>query len=146
MLTLDREKTSASPYGVLNDSIKETFAAIDRFEWQAVDEILQMREQQIYLEAGYKTFEQYCQTELSAWGGYRRINQLLGAKKVIDASGELGKHIKNERQARPLLRLVKEPEKLKLAVSQALQENPSPSRLSENWQKHFLAKPVNVLN
>ncbi|WP_375504441.1 hypothetical protein [uncultured Nostoc sp.] len=46
---------------------------------------------------------------------------------VIDAVGELGGHIKNERQARPLLRLVKEPEKLKAAVSLALKDNSSPS-------------------
>ncbi|MBD2616378.1 hypothetical protein H6G94_35010 [Nostoc punctiforme FACHB-252] len=127
MLTLDREKTSAPSYSILNDSIKETFTAIDRFEWQTVDEILQMRENQLYREAGYKTFEQYCQAELAAWGGYRRINQLLGAKKVKDTADELGEHIKNERQARSLLRLVKEPEKLKAAVAIALEENPSPS-------------------
>jgi hypothetical protein len=127
MLTLDRsETTSALDYSNLNTSIQETFTAIDRFEWQAVDEILQMREQQLYLQAGYKSFEEYCQRELYAWGGYRRINQLLGAKKVIDAVGELGGHIKNERQARPLLRLVKEPEKLKQAVAIALKDNPSP--------------------
>ncbi|MCC5623108.1 hypothetical protein [Nostoc sp. CHAB 5715] len=100
-------------YGNLNTSIQETFTAIDRFEWQAVDEILLMREQQLYLQAGYKNFSEYCQSELSAWGGYRRINQLLGAKKVIVAAEEFGGHIKNERQSRPLLRLVKEPEKLK---------------------------------
>jgi len=120
------KQTSTFDYSNLNTSIQETFAAIDRFEWQAVDEILQMREQQLYLQAGYKSFEEYCQRELYAWGGYRRINQLLGAKKVIDAVGELGGHIKNERQARPLLRLVKEPEKLKQAVSLALKDNPSP--------------------
>ncbi|MEH1810710.1 hypothetical protein [Nostoc sp.] len=127
MLTLDREQTTALDYSVVNASIQETFAAIDRFEWQAVDEILQMREQQLYLQAGYKNFEEYCQRELYAWGGYRRINQLLGAKKVIDAVGELGGHIKNERQARPLLRLVKEPEKLKQAVAIALKDNRDPS-------------------
>ncbi|MCC5654748.1 ELKS/Rab6-interacting/CAST family protein [Nostoc sp. XA013] len=127
MLTLDcSETTSAIDYSNLNTSIQETFTAIDRFEWQAIDEILQMREQQLYLQVGYKNFEEYCQRELYAWGGYRRINQLLGAKKVIDAVGELGEHIKNERQARPLLRLVKEPEKLKQAVSLALKDNPSP--------------------
>ncbi|MBD2534019.1 hypothetical protein H6G97_32565 [Nostoc flagelliforme FACHB-838] len=60
----------------------------------------------MYLEAGYKNFEEYCQSELSAWGDYRRINQLLGAKKVIDIVGKLGGHIRNERQACPLLRLV----------------------------------------
>ncbi|QFS51729.1 hypothetical protein GXM_09223 [Nostoc sphaeroides CCNUC1] len=128
MLTLDRsETTSALDYANLNTSIQETFTAIDRFECFAVDEILLMREQQLYLQAGYKNFEEYCQRELYAWGGYRRINQLLGAKKVIDAVGELGGHIKNERQARPLLRLVKEPEKLKQAVAIALEENPDPS-------------------
>ncbi|MFS0519340.1 hypothetical protein ACEYW6_32235 [Nostoc sp. UIC 10607] len=127
MLTLEREETSALDYSNLNTSIQETFTAIDRFEWQAVDEILQMREQQLYLQAGYKNFSEYCQRELYAWGGYRRINQLLGAKKVIDAVGELGGHIKNERQARPLLRLVKEPEKLKQAVAIALKDNPDPS-------------------
>lgn len=127
MLTLDRETTSAPSYSILNSSIKEMFTAIDRFEWQAVEEILQMREKQLYREAGYKTFEQYCQAELSAWGGYRRINQLVGAKKVVDTAGELGEHIKNERQARSLLRLVKEPEKLKAAVAIALEESPSPS-------------------
>ncbi|MDZ8225080.1 hypothetical protein [Nostoc sp. ChiVER01] len=39
----------------------------------------------------------------------------------------MGGHIKNERQARPLLRLVKKPEKIKQAVAIALEENPSPS-------------------
>ncbi|MEJ6486859.1 hypothetical protein N0Y54_37335 [Nostoc punctiforme UO1] len=126
MLTLEPEQTTTLDYSNLNTSIQETFTAIDRFEWQAVDEILLMREQQLYLQAGYKSFEEYCQRELYAWGGYRRINQLLGAKKVIDAVGELGGHIKNERQARPLLRLVKEPEKLKQAVAIALKDNSSP--------------------
>ncbi|BAT56822.1 hypothetical protein NOS3756_58340 (plasmid) [Nostoc sp. NIES-3756] len=127
MLTLDREETSTPDYSLLNSSIKETFTTIDRFESQAVEEILQMRDKQMYLEAGYTSFKEYCQHELSDWGGFRRINQLLGAKKVIDTVGELGQHIKNERQARPLLRLVREPEKLKQAVAIAVQENPSPS-------------------
>ncbi|MBD2458181.1 hypothetical protein H6G80_29460 [Nostoc sp. FACHB-87] len=127
MLTLDRETTSPPSYSILNTSIKETFTAIDRFEWQAVEEILQMRDNQLYREAGYKSFKEYCQKELSDWGGYRRINQLLGAKKVKDTADELGEYIKNERQARSLMRLVKEPEKLKQAVTIALSENPSPS-------------------
>jgi hypothetical protein len=128
MLTLDREETaSAIDYGILNSSIKETFTAIDRFESQAVDEILLMRSQQVFKSAGYKSFEEYCTGELSAWGGYRRINQLLGARKVIEAAGEFGEHIKNERQARPLLRLLREPLKLRDAVALALEENPSPS-------------------
>ncbi|MBE9038824.1 hypothetical protein [aff. Roholtiella sp. LEGE 12411] len=127
MLTLDRKQSTAIDYDLINSSIKETFTAIDRFESQAVDEILLMREQHIYKDAGYQNFEEYCTGELSAWGGYRRINQLLGAHKVIVAAGELGEHIKNERQARSLLRLAKEPEKLKQAVAIALEGNSSPS-------------------
>ncbi|MEH2323886.1 MAG: hypothetical protein V7K32_09980, partial [Nostoc sp.] len=128
MLTQDRVKTTSPlDYTNLNTSIQETFAAIDRFSSFAVDEILQMKTQQIYLQGNYQNFEEYCQSELSAWGGYRRINQLLGAKRVIDAAGEFGEHIKNERQARTLMRLVSEPELLKLAVSEALQENPYPN-------------------
>ncbi|MBD2504601.1 hypothetical protein [Anabaena azotica] len=127
MLTLDQAETSTPNYSLLNDSIKETFTSLDRFEWQAIDELLQMRDSELYLAAGYTNFKEYCQAELLAWGGLRRINQLLGAKRVIDTVGELGQHIKNERQARPLLRLVKEPDKLREAVAIALQENPSPS-------------------
>ncbi|WP_193199752.1 hypothetical protein [Nostoc sp. MG11] len=128
MLILNREEpTTALDYDLINSSIKQTFTIIDRFESQAVDEILVMRDQQVFKDAGYNSFEEYCQAELSAWGGYRRINQLLGAHKVIEAAGEFGEHIKNERQARPLVRLAKEPEKLKSAVELALSENPSPS-------------------
>ncbi len=128
MLTLDREETkSALDYDVLNSSIKDTFAAIDRFELQAVELFRVMHDERMYRIAGYKNFEQYCQGELHIYGGYRRINQLLGASKVIVAAGELGSQIKNERQARPLLRLAKEPEKLIAAITLALESNPEPS-------------------
>ncbi|MHC5822779.1 MAG: hypothetical protein ACYT04_44835, partial [Nostoc sp.] len=128
MLTLDREETTSPlDYDVLNSSIKDTFAAIDRFELQAVELFRVMHDERMYRIAGYKNFEQYCQGELHIYGGYRRINQLLGASKVIVAAGELGPQIKNERQARPLLRLVKEPEKLIAAITLALESNPEPS-------------------
>ncbi|MHC5613822.1 MAG: hypothetical protein ACYTXA_23215 [Nostoc sp.] len=128
MLTLDREETkSALHYDDLNSSIKDTFAAIDQFELQAVEQVRIMHDEQMYRIAGYKNFEKYCQGELHIYGGYRRINQLLGASKVIVAAGELGTQIKNERQARPLLRLVKEPEKLIAAIKLALESNPNPS-------------------
>lgn len=127
MLTLDRETKSALHYDDLNSSIKDTFAAIDQFELQAVEQIRLMHHERMYRIAGYKNFEQYCQGELHVYGGYRRINQLLGASKVIVVAGELGSHIKNERQARPLLRLAKEPEKLIAAIKLALSSNPNPS-------------------
>ncbi|MCC5654373.1 hypothetical protein LC609_32250 [Nostoc sp. XA013] len=128
MLTLDREETkSAHHYDDLNSSIKDTFATIDQFELQAVELCRLMHDEQMYRIAGYKNFEQYCQGELHVYGGYRRINQLLGASKVIVAAGELGSQIKNERQARPLLRLAKEPEKLIAAIKLALSSNPNPS-------------------
>ncbi|MBD2535774.1 hypothetical protein H6G97_43050, partial [Nostoc flagelliforme FACHB-838] len=128
MLTLDREETkSALNYDDLNSSIKDTLAVIDQFELQAVELFRIMHDEQIYRIAGYKNFSKYCQGELYMYGGYRRINQLLGASKVIVAAGELGLQIKNERQARPLLRLVKEPEKLIAAIRLALSSNPNPS-------------------
>ncbi|MBD2731801.1 hypothetical protein H6G96_37395 [Nostoc sp. FACHB-892] len=127
MLTLDRETKSALHYDDLNSSIKDTFATIDQFELQAVEQIRLMHDERMYKIAGYKNFEQYCQGELHVYGGYRRINQLLGASKVIVAAGELGSQIKNERQARPLLRLAKEPEKLIAAIKLALSSNPNPS-------------------
>ncbi|WP_242044962.1 hypothetical protein [Anabaena azotica] len=127
MLTLERGETSTPDYSTLNSSIKETFTTLDRYEWQAVGELQKMRDSELYREAGYSSFREYCQAELSAWGGWRRINQLLGAKRVRDTVGELGEHIKNERHARSLVRLLREPEKLKEAVAIALTENPSPS-------------------
>ncbi|MCC5633902.1 hypothetical protein LC613_41545 [Nostoc sphaeroides CHAB 2801] len=127
MLTLDREILGELDYDDLNSSIKDTFAALDRFELQAVEQIRLMHDEQMYRIAGYKNFSEYCQGELHIYGGYRRINQLLGASKVIVAAGELGSQIKNERQARPLLRLAKEPEKLIAAITLALESNPDPS-------------------
>jgi hypothetical protein len=127
MLTLDRESLEALHYDDLNSSIKDTFATIDQFELQAVEQIRVMHDEQMYRIAGYKNFSEYCQGELHIYGGYRRINQLLGASKVIVAAGELGSQIKNERQARPLLRLAKEPEKLIAAITLALESNPEPS-------------------
>ncbi|QFS51748.1 hypothetical protein [Nostoc sphaeroides] len=127
MLTLDRETKSALDYDDLNSSIKDTFATLDQFELQAVEQIRLMHDERMYRIAGYKNFSEYCQGELHVYGGYRRINQLLGASKVIVAAGELGSQIKNERQARPLLRLAKEPEKLIAAIRLALESNPDPS-------------------
>ena len=127
MLTLDRETKSELHYDDLNSSIKDTFATIDRFELQAVELCRLMHDEQMYRIAGYKNFSEYCQGELLVYGGYRRINQLLGASRVIVAAGELGPQIKNERQARPLLRLVKEPEKLIAAITLALSSNPDPT-------------------
>ncbi|AUB43436.1 ATPase involved in DNA repair (plasmid) [Nostoc flagelliforme CCNUN1] len=127
MLTLDRETKPALHYDDLNSSIKDTFATLDQFELQAVEQIRLMHDERMYRIAGYKNFSEYCQGELHVYGGYRRINQLLGASKVIVAAGELGPQIKNERQARPLLRLAKEPEKLIAAIALALSLNPEPT-------------------
>ncbi|MCC5611209.1 hypothetical protein LC612_31750, partial [Nostoc sp. CHAB 5834] len=71
MLTLDRENKSALHYDDLNSSIKDTFAAIDQFELQAVEQIRLMHDEQMYRIAGYKNFSEYCQGELHIYGGYR---------------------------------------------------------------------------
>ncbi|MEA5566657.1 hypothetical protein [Anabaena sp. UHCC 0399] len=128
MLTLDREQISVPSYSILNDSIKETFAAIDRFEWQAIEELRLMLDNSYYKEAGYKSFDSYCDQELTKYGGYRRVRDLIAAKRVVDTlPDELKDKITKPSQTRPLLRLVKTPDKLHEAVAIAAKEKPFPT-------------------
>lgn len=128
MLTLDREQTTALDYSVVNASIQETFTAIDRFEWQASDELRLMRDKGYYQDGGHKSFEAYCEKELTKHGGYRRVRDLLSAKKVVDTlPEELREKITKPSQTRPLLRLVKTPDKLQEVVAIASQEKPFPT-------------------
>ena len=128
MLTLEREETSALDYSNVNTSIQETFTAIDRFEWQAIDELRLMRDNHYYKDGGYLSFEDYCEKELTKHGGYRRVRDLLSAKKVVDTlPEELRVKITKPSQTRSLLRLVKTPDKLQEAVAIAAQEKPFPT-------------------
>ncbi|MCW5318298.1 hypothetical protein GTQ43_32585 [Nostoc sp. KVJ3] len=129
MLTLNRsETTSALDYSNLNTSIQETFTAIDRFEWQAIEELRVMRNNGYYSDAGYASFEDYCEKELTKHGGYRRVRDLLSAKKVVDTlPEELKDKITKPSQTRSLLRLVKTPDKLEQAVAIAAKEKPFPT-------------------
>ncbi|MBN3877039.1 hypothetical protein [Nostoc sp. JL23] len=128
MLTLEPETTSALDYSVLNTSIQDTFTAINRFEWQAIEELRVMRENCYYLDAGYKSFEDYCEKELIKYGGYRRVRDLLSASKVRDTLPEsLKDKITKPSQTRPLLKLVKTPDKLEQAVAIASQEKSFPT-------------------
>jgi hypothetical protein len=110
-------------------SIKDSFASIDRFEIQIGGELAQMRDDRLFVEGGYTSFEEFCDKELSQWGGYRRVNQLLGAGRVIEAlkDSELSGTVKRESHARPLLRLVETPQKLHEAVAIACQLSPAPT-------------------
>jgi hypothetical protein len=128
MLTLDREQTTALDYSVVNTSIQETFTAIDRFEWQAIDELRLMRDKGYYQDGGHLSFEDYCESELAKHGGYRRVKDLFAAKRVVDTlPEELRPHITKPSQTRSLLRLVKTPDKLEQAVAIAAQEKPFPT-------------------
>ncbi|MEA5506858.1 hypothetical protein VB735_27920 [Halotia wernerae UHCC 0503] len=128
MLTLEPEITSTLDYSNLNISIQETFAAIDRFEWQASDELRLMRDNGYYQDGAYTSFEDYCESELNKHGGYRRVKDLFAAKRVVDILPEdLKDKITKPSQARPLLRLVKTPDKLQQAVAIAAQEKPFPT-------------------
>ncbi|WP_292706460.1 MULTISPECIES: hypothetical protein [unclassified Nostoc] len=120
--------TSLLDYGVVNTSIQETFTAIDRFEWQASDELRLMRDKGYYEDGGHKSFEAYCENELTKHGGYRRVRDLLSAKKVVDTlPEELREKITKPSQTRPLLRLVKTPDKLQEVVAIAAKEKPFPT-------------------
>lgn len=128
MLTQDRETNRAVDYANLNSSIQETFADIDRFEWQAIEELSVMRDNCYYFDAGHKSFEDYCENELTKHGGYRRVRDLLSAKKVVDTLPiELRAHITKPSQTRFLLRLVKTPDKLQEVVAMAAKEKPFPT-------------------
>ncbi|WP_193200781.1 hypothetical protein, partial [Nostoc sp. MG11] len=129
MLTLDRsETTSALNYTNLNTSIQDTLAAIDRFEWQAIEELAVMRDNRYYKDAGYTSFESYCEKELTRYGGYRRVRDLLAASKVVDTLPEsLREKITKPSQTRPLLRLVRTPDKLQEVVTIASKEKAFPT-------------------
>ncbi len=122
------EKDSTLDYSNLNISIQETFAAIDRFEWQASDELRLMRDNGYYQDGAYTSFEDYCESELTKHGGYRRVKDLFAAKRVVDIlPDDLKDKITKPSQTRPLLRLVKTPDKLEQAVAIASQEKPYPT-------------------
>ncbi|MBD2510134.1 hypothetical protein H6G91_23035 [Nostoc muscorum FACHB-395] len=129
MLTLDcSETTSAIDYSNLNISIQETFAAIDRFEWQVSDELRLMRDNKYYRDGTYTSFEDYCESELTKHGGYRKVKDLFAAKRVVETLPEdLRGKITKPSQTRSLLRLVKTPDKLHEAVAIAVQEKPFPT-------------------
>ncbi|MBD6621107.1 hypothetical protein FNW02_36695 [Komarekiella sp. 'clone 1'] len=129
MLILDpSEATLTLDYTNLNISIQETFAAIDRFEWQASDELRLMRDNGYYKDGAYTSFEDYCESELTKHGGYRRVKDLFVAKRVVETLPEdLRDKITKPSQTRPLLRLVKTPDKLQQAVVIAAQEKPFPT-------------------
>ncbi|MBW4687755.1 MAG: hypothetical protein KME40_22260 [Komarekiella atlantica HA4396-MV6] len=128
MLTLEPEITSTLDYSNLNTSIQETFSAIDRFEWQASDELRLMRDNGYFQDGAYTSFEDYCESELTKHGGYRRVKDLFAAKRVVDTlPDELKNKITKPSQTRPLFRLVKTPEKLQQAVAIAAQEKPFPT-------------------
>ncbi|WP_229547348.1 hypothetical protein [Nostoc sp. CHAB 5836] len=107
-----------STYSNLNTSIQETFTAIDRFEWQASDELRLMRDKGYYQDGGHLSFEAYCESELTKHGGYRRVRDLLSAKKVVDTlPEELRVKITKPSQTRSLVRQVKTLDKLEQAVA-----------------------------
>jgi hypothetical protein len=129
MLTLDcSETTSAIDYSNLNISIQETFAAIDRFEWQVSDELRLMRDNKYYRDGTYTSFEDYCESKLTKHGGYRKVKDLFAAKRVVETLPEdLRGKITKPSQTRSLLRLVKTPDKLEQAVAIAAKEKPFPT-------------------
>ena len=62
MLTQDRETLGAVDYANLNSSIQETFAALDRFEWQAIEELSVMRDNCYYKDAGQRALKTIAKT------------------------------------------------------------------------------------
>ncbi|MDZ8091524.1 MAG: hypothetical protein RMZ42_06235 [Nostoc sp. DedQUE05] len=70
----------------------------------------------------------YCESELTKHGGYRRVRDLLSAKKVVDTlPEELREKITKPSQTHSLLRLVKTLDKLHEAVAITTKEKPFPT-------------------
>ncbi|MCC5669322.1 hypothetical protein LC653_37175 [Nostoc sp. CHAB 5784] len=87
-----------------------------------------MRDNHYYSDGGHVSFEEDCENELTKHGGYRRVRDLLSAKKVVDTLlEELRVKITKPSQTRPLLRLVKTPDKLQEVVAIAAKEKPFPT-------------------
>ncbi len=87
-----------------------------------------MRDNHYYQDGGHLSVEAYCESELTKHGGYRRVRDLLSAKKVVDTlPEELRVKITKLSQTRPLLRLVKTPDKLQEVVAIAAKEKPFPT-------------------
>jgi cell fate (sporulation/competence/biofilm development) regulator YlbF (YheA/YmcA/DUF963 family) len=122
--------------------IKESFTSIDRFEIQLSEELRKMRDNRLFTEGGYKTFEEFCNKELFQWGGYRRVNQLLGFGLVAEVlrGTELDGVVSRESHARPLLRLVKSPEKLQETVAIAVALATERERLASESNPNPTAK------
>ncbi|MDZ8106700.1 MAG: hypothetical protein RM338_13935 [Nostoc sp. DedQUE12a] len=79
----------------------------------------------------------FYQNELIKHGGYRRVRDLLSAKKVVDTlPEELREKITKPSQTRPLLRLVKTPNKLQEVVAIA----------SQNFDKDTTIVKKNLIN
>ncbi len=117
-------------FSLLREEIKGLFEGIERSEWQVALALQKIRDQKLY-SGEFRNFEEYCESDLVQWGGYRRVSQLIAATRVIQVleSSEFAGVVTRESQARPLVRLVKSPEKLlkvvKLAVDHKESEDSS---------------------
>ncbi|MBE9037654.1 hypothetical protein [aff. Roholtiella sp. LEGE 12411] len=129
MLATELPPISTNRYEQRNASIQEKLEAIDSYTWHVAAELKEMRDSGDYAHGGFTKFEDYCESGLCKWGGYRRVKQLLIAKQVADAlkDTELDGAIARESHARPLGRLIKFPDKLQQAVAIARQSSSSPT-------------------
>ena len=90
--------------------------------------LMEIRDSRLY-RIEYKTFEAYCQEK---WGMDRRqANRLIGSADVAENLGPMGP--KNERQARPLTKLLpeKQPEAWAKAVQIADGEQPTARQVEQ---------------
>ena len=68
MLAIVKEE---SKFFQLSTSIKDDFDSIEGFQWQIADKLRVIRDEELYKDGGYQSFEDYCENELSRYDGYR---------------------------------------------------------------------------
>ncbi|ALF55736.1 hypothetical protein ACX27_27410 [Nostoc piscinale CENA21] len=59
-------------------NINQKFFALSAESKELRENLKLMRDSKLYLEKGYFTFQDYCDAELARFGGYSRVERLLG--------------------------------------------------------------------
>lgn len=102
----------------LTDEVKSDAEAL----WR---KLVELYEGEAHLALGYTSWGAYFETE---FGGSRaRAYQLLEAGRVLEAVQNFGLKPANDHQARELAPLLKQPEVLREAWSEVIEENPEPT-------------------
>lgn len=61
----------------IDSRLDSTFTALAEEERKLALKLKKMRDEEIFKQGGYSTFEDYCNSQLQEFGGYAHVKQLL---------------------------------------------------------------------